>query len=127
VSDQYITRPQGAPVKDTGAPSAHDLVIKDMEDRKAFGLQKYGTLLQHDNGRDHLVDAYQEVLDLAVYLRNEIERRKQAPVMHTCDEPGGSPATCTACRGTGHQLDADQCVAGLGPCRECGGLGVRLP
>ena len=71
-----ITRPQDAPVKNTGAPSAHKLVIADLEDRLVFGLEKYGTLLQHDNGRDHLVDAYQEVLDLAVYLRNEIEARK---------------------------------------------------
>ncbi|QFP97694.1 hypothetical protein KNU79_gp06 [Gordonia phage NadineRae] len=55
------------------APSAHDLVIEDMARRKEFGLAKYGTPLQHDNGRDHLVDAYEEVLDLAVYLRNEIE------------------------------------------------------
>lgn len=75
-----ITRPQAAPIKDTVAPSAHDLVIADLQDRRRFGLEKYGTLLQHDNGRDHLVDAYQEVLDLTVYLRNEIERRKYDPV-----------------------------------------------
>ena len=30
---------------------------------------------------------------------------------------------CTACRGTGHQLDADQLVAGVGPCHECDGRG----
>ncbi|QGH79249.1 hypothetical protein KNU78_gp06 [Gordonia phage Sukkupi] len=59
------------------APSAHDLVIGDMARRKEFGLAKYGTPLQHDNGRDHLVDAYKEVLDLAVYLRNEIEARHE--------------------------------------------------
>lgn len=75
-----LTRPQDAPVQNTGAPSAHDLAIADLQDRRAFGLEKYKTLLQHDNGRDHLVDAYQEVLDLTVYLRNEIERRKYDPV-----------------------------------------------
>ncbi|AYB69188.1 hypothetical protein SEA_EMIANNA_5 [Gordonia phage Emianna] len=68
---------QGEPVQ-TDAPSAHDLVIADMRQRKAFGLAKYGTILQHDNGRDHLQDAYEEVLDLAVYLRNEIEQRRTA-------------------------------------------------
>ena len=54
-------------------PSIHDLVIQDMEDRKAMGLKKYGTILQAHNGRNALIDAYQEVLDLAVYLRQEIE------------------------------------------------------
>ena len=54
-------------------PSIHDLVIKDIEDRKQFGLEKYGTLLQAGNGRKTLNDAYQEVLDLAAYLRLAIE------------------------------------------------------
>lgn len=60
----------------THEPSAHDMVIADMAARKEFGLAKYGSLLQPSNGRDNLQDAYEEVLDLAVYLRNEIERRK---------------------------------------------------
>ena len=37
--------------------------------RDAFGRAKYGTPLQANNGRDPLVDAFQEALDLAVYLR----------------------------------------------------------
>lgn len=60
----------------TGARSSHDLVIEDMERRKGFGLVKYGTLLQHDSGRNHLLDAYEEVLDLAVYLRSQIEHER---------------------------------------------------
>jgi hypothetical protein len=59
---------QPAPVPND-APSAHDLVIKDMLQRKEFGLQKYGTLLQPGNGRKTLRDAYEEILDLAAYLR----------------------------------------------------------
>lgn len=39
------------------------------------GREKYGTDLQASNGRDHLVDAYQEALDLCCYLRALIERR----------------------------------------------------
>ena len=54
----------------------HDLVIQDMEARKAFGLQKYGTVLQAHNGRDALLDAYQGVLDLSVYLKQEMQERK---------------------------------------------------
>lgn len=50
----------------------HDLVIKDMEARKGFGLEKYGTILQAHNGRNPLKDAYEEVLDLAVYLRQRL-------------------------------------------------------
>ena len=67
----------------TGEPSAHDLVIADMAKRREFGLAKYGTLLQASNGRDNLQDAYEEVLDLAVYLRNEIERRRVAEGQET--------------------------------------------
>lgn len=38
----------------------------------ADGRSKYGTPLQANNGRDPLVDAYQESLDLCVYLRQAI-------------------------------------------------------
>lgn len=46
-----------------------DLVIADIEERKEFGIRKYGTALQSGNGRDMLQDAYEESLDLAIYLR----------------------------------------------------------
>ena len=52
------------------------LVIADMENRRTTGITRYGTPLQANNGRDALVDAYQEVLDLAVYLRQVIEERQ---------------------------------------------------
>jgi hypothetical protein len=51
------------------------LVIRDMQDRDHLGKVKYGIPLRMHNGRDALVDAYQEVLDLSVYLRQEIEER----------------------------------------------------
>jgi len=35
--------------------------------RRQFGLEKYGTVLQHDNGRDSLKDVTEELLDGAVY------------------------------------------------------------
>lgn len=50
-----------------------DLVIADIEERKKLGLAKYGTLLQAFNGRDALVDAYQEAIDLVQYLRQALE------------------------------------------------------
>jgi hypothetical protein len=57
------------------SPSIHDLVRKDIGDRKQFGLDKYKTTLQPNNGRDALVDAYQEALDLCCYLRQAIAER----------------------------------------------------
>lgn len=56
-----------------------NLVMQDMRDRNFAGIAKYGMAHQHDNGRDHLLDAYEECLDMAVYLRAELERRKAAP------------------------------------------------
>ena len=53
-----------------------ELVIEDMRHRDNEGRRKYGTPLQASNGRDALVDLYQELLDAAVYIRQEIERRK---------------------------------------------------
>lgn len=57
-------------------PDVWPLVIKDMADRDHLGKVKYGIPLRSHNGRDALVDAYQEVLDLSVYLRQEIEERR---------------------------------------------------
>lgn len=64
-----------------GAPQANSLepvwymVIKDMNLRNEFGRKKYGTPLQPFNGRDVLKDAYEEALDLVVYLRQAIYER----------------------------------------------------
>lgn len=52
-----------------GRSFIQDLVIQDIEERKQLGIKKYGTLLQSGNGRDMLLDAYQEALDLVIYLR----------------------------------------------------------
>jgi hypothetical protein len=51
------------------------LVMADMADRRNVGIERYGTPLQPNNGRDALVDAYQEALDLVAYVRQEIENR----------------------------------------------------
>lgn len=52
-----------------------ELVIADMNQRRRVGLERYGTPLQAHNGRASLVDAYQESLDQAVYLRQFIEEQ----------------------------------------------------
>ena len=43
-------------------------LIPMMAERRQLGIDRYGTPLQRDNGRNHLVDACQELLDAAVYL-----------------------------------------------------------
>lgn len=86
-----LVEPQPLPVKGS-APATWDLVIADVEKytfyfenvdrvvadmraRDDFGAKKYGVRHQHDDGRDHLVDAYQELLDAALYLRAAIEQK----------------------------------------------------
>ncbi len=58
-----------------GNTSVTALVISDLRQRERTGKQKYGTTLQADNGRDALMDAYQEALDLCQYLRQALEER----------------------------------------------------
>jgi 8-oxo-dGTP pyrophosphatase MutT (NUDIX family) len=43
-----------------------------MADRNEMGKAKYGTPLQPFNNRKPLIDVYQELLDAAVYLRQDI-------------------------------------------------------
>lgn len=49
-----------------------DSVIADMRKRDAIGLASYKTRLHPLDGRDTLQDAYEEALDLAVYLKKKI-------------------------------------------------------
>lgn len=52
-----------------------ELVVEDMHARDQLGRKRYGVPLQAGNGRDSLRDAYEEALDLVVYLRQAIEER----------------------------------------------------
>ena len=56
-------------------PAIAELVQADIDERMEKGFKTYGEKLRAHNGRDPLVDAYQEVLDFAVYLRQEIYER----------------------------------------------------
>lgn len=51
------------------------LVHVDIEARVAYGLEHYGERLTSSNGRDALADAYQEALDLVMYLRQVLHER----------------------------------------------------
>lgn len=63
--DTCAPQPPPTPGKD----SVTDALIDDLKRRREGGLKKYGTELQTWNGRSFLVDAYQELLDAALYVR----------------------------------------------------------
>ena len=64
------TQAQPNPVGD-GA-DVTKLVIGDLQRRSAMGEKKYGTALRLHNGRDALIDLYQELLDGVCYIRQKI-------------------------------------------------------
>lgn len=66
-----MTQPQSN--GDDSEPDVCTLVKADLEARIAKGVETYGQRLRTNNGRDPLVDAYQECLDMSLYLRQAIE------------------------------------------------------
>lgn len=64
------------PTADPTRGNVQDLVIEDITERKRVGIERYGTPLQTFNGRDALIDLYQELLDAVMYTRQLIEERK---------------------------------------------------
>lgn len=69
-----LSNPEPLP-QPSDTPPIWDLVMRDMGERKDIGEKKYGMPLRAWNSRDALVDAYQEALDLSVYLRQVIYER----------------------------------------------------
>lgn len=72
---EHLVREQEPPKDSSG--DVWFLVLEDMEQRRVDGIAKYGKPVQPGNGREALIDAYQEALDLCMYLRQAIEERKQ--------------------------------------------------
>ena len=54
-----------------------ELVKQDLIERAEMGGKKYGEKPKPFNGRNALVDAYQEALDLCMYLRQKIEEDQE--------------------------------------------------
>lgn len=50
-------------------PTLPEILQPYAAERRAQGIERYGTPLQVDNGRDALADAFQEDLDRIAYLR----------------------------------------------------------
>lgn len=55
-------------------------VIDDMTARDALGRERYGTPLTTNNGRDHVVDMYQELLDAVVYMKAAMLEGSKIPL-----------------------------------------------
>lgn len=74
---------------DRGVGVAFD-VQGDVDARVELGRERHGTVLRINNGRSPIIDAYQEALDLIVYLRQAIEEGREdlgvayANVLATC-------------------------------------------
>lgn len=70
---------QDAP-KVNNQPYVQDLVVGYIYERKRHGVNTYGTALQAHNGRDALRDAFEEAVDLTMYLAQAlIERDGELP------------------------------------------------
>ena len=52
------------------------MVVKDMLERNEEGAKKYNRYLQTDCPDNMLQHAYEEALDLCVYLKTQIEKQK---------------------------------------------------
>jgi len=58
--------------------SAWKKVIKDIKKRDKFGIKKYGVPVTKHTPVDMLQEHYEELLDAVVYIKCELERRKDA-------------------------------------------------
>lgn len=81
---QYVEQP--LPVGND-QPHIHDLVAADLQARKQLGIERYGQALQAFNGRKALLDAYEELLDLTVYLKQFMIEAETPPTPTTIRQP----------------------------------------
>lgn len=76
MADTLKQRPGDQPLpQPNGCGDIQTLVINDIGARRDVGISRYGTALQPFNGRDSLRDAYEEAMDLTIYLRQVMEER----------------------------------------------------
>jgi hypothetical protein len=68
--------PEHQPPPLEGHEKVIDHVIEDLQSRAKEGHAKYGTYLMSYNGRDSLVDLYEELLDAVMYVRQRILEKR---------------------------------------------------
>lgn len=67
LKQHFLRRPRGLSWSD------FEMLKNDLLERVQMGHKKYGTYLMTFNGRKPLIDAYQEIQDFLMYLRQAIE------------------------------------------------------
>lgn len=78
MTDALRQRPGDQPLpRPNDRPDIQSAVIADLHARRELGRMRYGTALQAGNGRDAMRDAYEEALDLAVYLKQLMVERDE--------------------------------------------------
>lgn len=73
--DVVIGRAQSQRDRIEGEAPDWDRLIEAMRERDRIGAERYGVRLAPNNGRDALVDALQEALDLCAYLAQHNQER----------------------------------------------------
>lgn len=61
----------------TDGQDIQSMVIADITARREVGIQRYGTALQANNGRDAMRDLYDELLDACCYAKQALVERDQ--------------------------------------------------
>lgn len=92
LAEKATSTPQPAPTP--GSERVLDHVMQDLTDRAEHGKTTYGTYLETHNGRDALQDAYEEALDLAMYLKQALLEREETamPIRTEADQEIKFPA-----------------------------------
>lgn len=105
--DQPLPKPGKLPVQ--------QILIHAIEERREHGIRKYGRALETDNGRDALKDAWEESMDLLLYLTQmRLERGDHIEGMERLagSPDGGYPY--------GSDVDPEGVVYGIRPHRPVG-------
>ncbi len=85
VTDFLVTFMRGTRYCSLGQEGVSDRVANDLLARREAGTMKYGVELCTFNGRDALVDAYQEAVDLLVYYSQYLLESGETEGGHVCD------------------------------------------
>ena len=75
VKSTYASKTEPPPIP--GGKPVLPAVIDDLRERSEYGKKKHGTILKTFNERRGLVDAYQEALDLVMYLKKELMEQEE--------------------------------------------------
>lgn len=75
------------PKPTTGDALVLEWVMQALEERAQVGYEKYGSLLTTFNGRDPLWDAFEEALDLTMYLAQAVMEKEALKEQETENNP----------------------------------------